>query len=145
MRVKLRANTHAKFKDCKPSYQDLRGFVQYAYRRARRLPVTLPPDIRWAFYDALGKLRDWTSGEEPRVVLNFGPCSFDGLCDLVLAYENEHLPDGLFKESYALMDESRQHLKDKVSTGPLSETASRQGTKATINAATMIRITKAIA
>jgi hypothetical protein len=84
----------------------------------------LPSDIRKGFHVAFGEFWRWRGGIEPVVAINRGPWPISWLCDLVLLYANERLPDDPYRDLRALLDEPRRNLKNKLSDDQTYRTAS---------------------
>jgi hypothetical protein len=58
------------------------------------------------------------------VAINRGPWPISWLCDLVLLYENERMPDGPYRDHLrALSDKSRRDLKDRLCADQTYHTA----------------------
>lgn len=98
---------------------NMRGLLDMNKKRA-----VLPSDIREGFHAAFGEFWRWRGGIEPVVGINRGPWPISWLCDLVLLYENERLPDDPYRDLRALLDEPRRNLKNKLSADQTYHTAS---------------------
>ena len=81
---------------------------------------TMPEDVRQAFCDGVRLFDRWRF-DTPAPTLPFrtwGVISLSGVCDLVLAYQNEPLPSDVHHELLGLLDNFHMGLKAELTIDP---------------------------
>ena len=82
---------------------------------AEQLSDPIPNDVRQAFLEAIRLYKDWKfGGSEPLVSFRkLRQISISGLCELVLSYRNEPLPENIHKVLRSVIGGARPNLLDK--------------------------------
>jgi hypothetical protein len=86
----------------------------------------LPEDVRAAFREAIRLYADWKFGgsEVAMSFRGFQKVSLSGVCDVVVGYRNEPLPENVHDELWKLMA-GRFNLKEELAEDPTYATGAR--------------------
>lgn len=87
----------------------------------------IPNDVREAFLDAVRLYDDWKSGGPERLVSfrKVKRISMTGMCELILSYRNEPLPENVHNDLWKLMDETGVNLKLELTADPSYRTGAQ--------------------
>ena len=96
-------------------------------RMTEQLSDPIPNDVRQAFLEVIRLFKNWTfGGSEPLVSFRkLRRISISGVCELVLSYRNEPLPENLDSLLRNLIDGTRTHLKVGLDEDPSYATAAQ--------------------